>query len=134
MPGTDFEWDDLVRGEMHVGAEHVPDFVLVRGNGDPLYTLVNPVDDALMQITHVLRGEDLLSSTPRQLALYEALRAIGVTQRPTPRFGHLPYVMGEGNKKLSKRDPESSLNMYRRARLPARGSHQLSRAAGLVDR
>ena len=113
MPGTDFEWDDLVRGHMHVGAEHVPDFVLVRGNGDPLYTLVNPVDDALMRISHVLRGEDLLSSTPRQLALYDALRAIGVTDRPTPRFGHLPYVMGEGNKKLSKRDPESSLNMYR---------------------
>ena len=60
---------------MHVGAEHVPDFVLVRGNGEPLYTLVNPVDDALMRITHVLRGEDLLSSTPRQLALYDALRA-----------------------------------------------------------
>lgn len=113
MPGTDFEWDDLVRGDMHVGAEHVPDFVLVRGNGEPLYTLVNPVDDALMRISHVLRGEDLLSSTPRQLALYDALRAIGVTDRPTPEFGHLPYVMGEGNKKLSKRDPESSLNMYR---------------------
>lgn len=113
MPGTDFDWDDLVRGQMHVAGEHVPDFVLVRGNGEPLYTLVNPVDDALMQISHVLRGEDLLSSTPRQLALYDALRAVGVTDRPTPRFGHLPYVMGEGNRKLSKRDPESSLNMYR---------------------
>ncbi len=113
MPGTDFVWDDLVRGDMRVGAEHVPDYVLVRGNGEPLYTLVNPVDDALMEITHVLRGEDLLSSTPRQLALYDAMRAVGVTDRPTPQFGHLPYVMGEGNKKLSKRDPESSLNMYR---------------------
>ena len=113
MPGTDFQWQDLVRGDMIVGAEHIPDYVLVRGNGEPLYTLVNPVDDALMQITHVLRGEDLLSSTPRQLALYDALRAIGVTDRATPQFGHLPYVMGEGNKKLSKRDPESSLNLYR---------------------
>ncbi len=112
MPDTDFTWDDAVRGPLHVGADHVPDFVLVRGNGEPLYTLVNPVDDALMQITHVLRGEDLLSSTPRQLALYDALRAIGVTDRPTPQFGHLPYVMGEGNRKLSKRDPESSLGMY----------------------
>lgn len=64
MPGTDFQWQDLVRGDMIVGAEHIPDYVLVRGNGEPLYTLVNPVDDALMQITHVLRGEDLLSSTP----------------------------------------------------------------------
>ncbi len=66
-----------------------------------------------MGITHVLRGEDLLSSTPRQLALYEALAAIGVGDGTTPRFGHLPYVMGEGNKKLSKRDPQSSLNLYR---------------------
>ena len=66
--------------------------------------MVNPVDDALMKITHVLRGEDLLSSTPRQLALYEALQRIGVAEF-TPEFGHLPFVMGQGNKKLSKRDP-----------------------------
>ena len=113
MPGTDFAWDDLVRGRIEVSAATIPDFVLVRGNGDPLYTLVNPLDDALMRITHVLRGEDLLSSTPRQLALYDALRGIGVTDLPNPQFGHLPYVMGEGNRKLSKRDPESSLAMYR---------------------
>lgn len=113
MPGTDFTWHDLVRGDLTFAAEHVPDYVLVRGNGDPLYTLVNPVDDALMQITHVLRGEDLLSSTPRQIALYAALKDIGVGTGMTPQFGHLPYVMGEGNKKLSKRDPESSLSMYR---------------------
>ncbi len=113
MPDRDFTWDDLVRGEITFGREHVPDYVLVRANGDPLYTLVNPVDDALMRITHVLRGEDLLSSTPRQIALYEALAAIGVSDGTTPRFGHLPYVMGEGNRKLSKRDPESSLQMYR---------------------
>ena len=112
MPGSDFTWNDLVRGEVTFKAEHVPDFVLVRANGDPLYTLVNPVDDALMRITHVLRGEDLLSSTPRQLALFEALLTIGVAEY-VPRYGHLPYVMGEGNKKLSKRDPESSLAMYR---------------------
>lgn len=113
MPARDHTWDDLVRGPITFGAEHVPDFVLVRANGEPLYTLVNPVDDASMRITHVLRGEDLLSSTPRQLALYEALAAIGVSDGTTPAFGHLPYVMGEGNKKLSKRDPESSLQMYR---------------------
>ena len=112
MPMTDFTWDDLVRGELTFQAEHVPDFVLVRANGDPLYTLVNPVDDAMMRITHVLRGEDLLSSTPRQLALFEGLKAIGVAKE-TPAYGHLPYVMGEGNKKLSKRDPESSLALYR---------------------
>ena len=113
MPDRDCTWNDLVRGEVTFGHEHVPDYVLVRGNGEPLYTLVNPVDDALMRITHVLRGEDLLSSTPRQIALYEALAAIGVSDGTTPQFGHLPYVMGEGNRKLSKRDPESALLMYR---------------------
>ena len=113
MPDQDWTWDDLVRGELTFGREHVPDYVIVRANGDPLYTLVNPVDDALMRITHVLRGEDLLSSTPRQLAMYSALADIGVGDGSTPRFGHLPYVMGEGNKKLSKRDPESALLMYR---------------------
>ena len=113
MPDRDWTWDDLVRGPITFAHEHVPDYVIVRGNGEPLYTLVNPVDDALMHITHVLRGEDLLSSTPRQLFMYEALAAIGVTDGTTPMFGHLPYVMGEGNKKLSKRDPQSSLNLYR---------------------
>jgi glutamyl-tRNA synthetase len=73
---------------------------------------VNPVDDAIMQITHVLRGEDLLSSTPRQIALYRALIDAGFATH-VPRFGHLPYVMGEGNKKLSKRDPESNLFHHR---------------------
>ena len=86
----------------------------MRGNGHPLYTLVNPIDDALMEITHVLRGEDLLSSTPRQIVLYRALEAIGVAKF-MPRFGHLPYVMGEGNKKLSKRDPESNLLLHKAA-------------------
>lgn len=113
MPDHDHSWVDLVRGELSFKAEHVPDYVIVRATGEPLYTLVNPVDDVLMEITHVLRGEDLLSSTPRQLALYDALKAIGVAKGARPQYGHLPYVMGEGNKKLSKRDPESSLLMYR---------------------
>jgi glutamyl-tRNA synthetase len=112
MPDEDLVWTDLIRGEVRFAAGTVPDFVVARAGGDPLYTLVNPVDDALMRITHVLRGEDLLPSTPRQLALYRALIDIGVTDH-VPQFGHLPYVMGEGNKKLSKRDPQSSLNAYR---------------------
>ena len=112
MPDQDLSWNDIVRGPVTFAAGSVPDFVIVRTNGDPLYPLVNPVDDALMRITHVLRGEDLLPSTPRQIALYRALIAIGVTDT-VPRFGHLPYVTGEGNKKLSKRDPTSSLNLYR---------------------
>lgn len=112
MPDEDITFTDLVRGEITFRAGSTPDYVVVRANGKPLYTLVNPVDDALMHITHVLRGEDLLSSTPRQVALYRALIDIGVTDR-VPVFGHLPYVMGEGNKKLSKRDPESNLFLYR---------------------
>ncbi|WP_424467923.1 glutamate--tRNA ligase [Pseudoclavibacter helvolus] len=112
VPDTDLSFDDLVRGEITFKAGSFPDFVLVRPNGKPLYTLVNPVDDALMGITHVLRGEDLLSSTPRQIALYHALIDVGVAEF-IPRFGHLPYVMGEGNKKLSKRDPESNLFHHR---------------------
>ena len=83
-----------------------------------------------MHITHVLRGEDLLSSTPRQLAMYRALVEIGVAEE-IPQFGHLPYVMGEGNKKLSKRDPQSSLHRYRGGRVPAGGPAELSRAARL---
>ncbi|MFJ4685673.1 glutamate--tRNA ligase [Streptomyces sp. NPDC088789] len=112
MPDETITFTDLVRGELTFTPENVPDYGIVRANGAPLYTLVNPVDDALMEITHVLRGEDLLSSTPRQIALYKALIELGVA-KDVPAFGHLPYVMGEGNKKLSKRDPQSSLNLYR---------------------
>lgn len=113
MPDRAVSFTDLVRGEITVDADNLHDYVLVRANGHPLYTLVNPVDDAVMAVTHVLRGEDLLSSTPRQLELHAALRDIGVADSAVPRFGHLPYVMGEGNRKLSKRDPESSLALYR---------------------
>ncbi|WP_397203208.1 glutamate--tRNA ligase [Nocardioides sp.] len=112
MPDGSITWNDLVRGDITFETENVPDFALCRANGDPLYTLVNPVDDALMEITHVLRGEDLLSSTPRQLALFEALKEVGIATA-TPSYGHLPYVMGQGNKKLSKRDPEAHALAYR---------------------
>ena len=112
MPDDDVVFTDLIRGELSFKAGSVPDFVIVRGNGQPLYTLTNPVDDALMGITHVLRGEDLLSSTPRQVVLYRALISIGIAQAE-PVYGHLPYVLGEGNKKLSKRDPESNLFLHR---------------------
>ena len=114
MPDEDITFNDLVRGEITFKAGATPDYVVVRANGKPLYPLVNPVDDALMGITHVLRGEDLLSSTPRQIALYRALVDVGVTDF-IPEFGHLPYVMGQGNKKLSKRDPESNLFLLRDA-------------------
>ncbi|TXH27984.1 MAG: glutamate--tRNA ligase [Mycobacterium sp.] len=112
MPDEDITWTDLVRGETTFAAGVVPDFAITRASGDPLYTLVNPVDDALMKITHVLRGEDLLPSTPRQIALYQALIRIGVADA-VPQFAHLPSVLGDGNKKLSKRDPQSNLFLHR---------------------
>jgi glutamyl-tRNA synthetase len=114
MPDGSITWHDLVRGDITFETEFVPDFALCRANGDPLYTLVNPVDDALMEITHVLRGEDLLSSTPRQIPLHRALVELGVSS-VVPEFGHLPFVTGDGNKKLSKRDPEAHLFHYRDA-------------------
>ncbi|MGX1160575.1 glutamyl-tRNA synthetase [Arthrobacter sp. SLBN-100] len=112
MPDEDVTFTDLIRGEITFKAGSIPDYVIVRADGSPLYTLVNPVDDALMGITHVLRGEDLLSSTPRQVVLIRYLMEIGVANY-LPLFGHLPYVMGEGNKKLSKRDPQSNLFLLR---------------------
>ncbi len=114
VPEGPLSFDDLVRGPISFAGEHVPDYVIVRASGDPLYTLVNPVDDSLMEITHVLRGEDLLSSTPRQMVLYQALAELGVGSGRTPRFGHLPSVLGEGNRKLSKRDKGSGLAEYQR--------------------
>ncbi|UPK73650.1 glutamate--tRNA ligase [Nocardioidaceae bacterium SCSIO 66511] len=113
MPDSPITFTDLVRGEVTFEPEHVSDYVIVRANGQPLYTLTNPVDDATMGITHVLRGEDLLSSTPRQIPLHEALIAIGVSRGVVPQFGHLPFVMGPGNRKLSKRDPGGGLQNYR---------------------
>ena len=112
MPDEDVTFNDAVRGEITFSPGSIPDYVIVRGNGQPLYTLTNPVDDALMEITHVLRGEDLLSSTPRQVVLHRALVELGIAKQ-VPEFGHRPYVMGEGNKKLSKRDPESNLFLHR---------------------
>ncbi|GAA4547031.1 glutamate--tRNA ligase [Pseudonocardia xishanensis] len=112
MPDRDITFTDLVRGEVTFKQGLVPDFVLARGDGTPLYPLTNPLDDALMGITHVLRGEDLLSSTPRQIALLEALQRVGIGEGPLV-YGHLPLVTGEGNRKLSKRDPQSNLFTYR---------------------
>ncbi len=113
VPDHDLTYIDLIRGEVTFPAGSFPDFVVVRAGGDPLYTFVNPVDDALMGITHVIRGEDLMPSTARQLALYDALVTAGVTAF-VPRFGHMPLVLGEeGNKKLSKRDPKADLFLQR---------------------
>ncbi|PZU36733.1 MAG: glutamate--tRNA ligase [Microbacterium sp.] len=112
VPDEDVTYTDLIRGEVTFPAGSFPDFVIVRAGGVPLYTFVNPVDDALMGITHVLRGEDLMPSTARQLALYRALIDAGVTSF-IPRFGHMPLVLGDGTKKLSKRDPRADLFLQR---------------------
>ncbi|MDZ8275782.1 glutamate--tRNA ligase [Microbacterium aquimaris] len=112
VPDEDLTYVDLIRGEVTFPAGSFPDFVIVRAGGVPLYTFVNPVDDALMGITHVLRGEDLMPSTARQLSLYRALVDAGVTDF-IPRFGHMPLVLGEGTKKLSKRDPRADLFLQR---------------------
>ena len=113
VPDEDVTYVDLIRGEVTFPAGSFPDFVVVRAGGQPLYTFTNPVDDALMGITHVIRGEDLMPSTARQLALYSALIDAGVTDF-VPRFAHMPLVLGEtGNKKLSKRDPQADLFLQR---------------------
>lgn len=112
MPDEDITWHDLVRGKTTFAPGSVPDFALTRASGEPLYTLVNPVDDAVMKITHVLRGEDLMPSTPRQLALHQALIRIGVGE-VIPEYAHLPTVLGEGTEEAVKRDPQSNLFLHR---------------------
>jgi glutamyl-tRNA synthetase len=101
---------DAIRGEVKFEHKFVPDFVLARADGSPLYTLAVAVDDVLMKITHVLRGEDLLSSTPRQIRVYQAMK---VAPESYPVFAHLPFVMGQDNAKLSKRNGEVSIAWYR---------------------
>ena len=110
MPPGSTTFTDLVRGEVTFDHAHVPDFVLARADGTPLYTLAVAVDDVLMKITHVVRGEDLLSSTPRQIAVY---RAMGVAEAEFPVFAHLPYVLGKDGQRLSKRNGVVSVNWYR---------------------
>jgi glutamyl-tRNA synthetase len=110
MPAGTTTFTDLIRGEVSFENRLVPDFVLMRADGSPLYTLAVAVDDVLMKITHVVRGEDLLSSTPRQLAVY---RAMGLSDEEFPTFAHLPFVMGQDNSKLSKRHGAVTVGQFR---------------------
>jgi glutamyl-tRNA synthetase len=110
MPDGSTTFTDEIRGEVTFDHKFVPDFVLVRGDGSPLYTLAVAVDDVMMKVSHVLRGEDLLSSTPRQIRVYQAM---GVKPEDYPTFAHLPFVMGQDNAKLSKRNGEVSIAWYR---------------------
>jgi glutamyl-tRNA synthetase len=110
MPGGSTTFTDLIRGEITIDNANVPDFVLARADGSPLYPLAVAVDDVLMKITHIVRGDDLLSSTPRQLAVY---RAMGVPEAGFPVFAHLPFVLGLEGQKLGKRYGAASISYYR---------------------
>jgi glutamyl-tRNA synthetase len=100
-------WDDLVRGEIEFQNQELEDFVMVKSDGFPSYLLACPVDDAKMAISHVLRGEDMISVTPRQLHVY---RALGLAP---PLFGHLPLILGPDRAKLSKRHGATSVTEFR---------------------
>ena len=99
--------DDAVRGETVFPASAMDDFVLARGDGTPTYNFATVVDDADMQITHVIRGDDHLSNTPRQILVYEALG------HPVPMFAHLSMIWGADGKKLSKRHGATSVEAFR---------------------
>lgn len=111
MPAGSTTWHDLVRGEVTIDHANVPDFALTRSDGHPLYLLAAGVDDVAMGLTHIVRGEDLVTATPRQLALYAAL---GHPQERWPAFAHLPLIVGNDNAPLSKRNGEVSIAWYRR--------------------
>ncbi|MDR0346900.1 MAG: glutamate--tRNA ligase, partial [Coriobacteriales bacterium] len=103
----DVVFDDAVFGTTTFPATQLDDFILLRSDGTPTYNYVVCVDDALMEITHVIRGDDHLSNTPKQILVYEAL---GV---PTPRFAHLSMILGPDGKRLSKRHGATSVEAYR---------------------
>jgi glutamyl-tRNA synthetase len=96
-PGHDVVVHDLIRGDAHFGSNDLKDFVILRSDGTPTYLLAAAVDDIRMEMTHVIRGEDLFPSTPRQVLIFEALRA------EPPSYAHLPLIIGPDRKPLSKR-------------------------------
>ena len=101
--------DDAVHGKVVFDAKELDDFVIFRSDGTPTYNFATVVDDALMGITHVIRGDDHLSNTPRQVMVYEALGA------PVPTFAHISMILGADGKKLSKRHGATSVEEYRDA-------------------
>jgi len=104
---------DLVRGEVEFPQRALEDFICVKGNGKPLFVLANAVDDRTMAITHVIRGEDQLPTTPRQMMLWDALNAAEGRDLPLPTYAHLPLLVNERGKKLSKRRDPVAVEMYR---------------------
>lgn len=107
VPAGQTRWDDLVHGPMSFENEDLDDLVILRSDGTPIYNLAVVSDDAHMRVTHVIRGDDHLSNTPRQLLLY---RALGL---PEPRFGHVPMILGPDGKRLSKRHGATAVGDYR---------------------
>jgi glutamyl-tRNA synthetase len=107
VPPERIAWDDLIRGQIEFDNALLGDFVIVRANGVPLYNFVVVVDDAAMRISHVIRGEDHLSNTPKQIALY---RALGHSE---PRFGHIPLILLPDRSKMSKRKHQTAISDYR---------------------
>jgi glutamyl-tRNA synthetase len=104
---------DLVRGEVEFPQRALEDFICVKGNGKPLFVLANAVDDRTMAITHVIRGEDQLPTTPRQIMLWGALNAAEGRDLDLPTYAHLPLLVNERGKKLSKRRDPVAVEMYR---------------------
>ena len=100
-------WDDLIRGRIEYPNEKIEDLVLVRADGRPTYNFASPVEDWLDGITHVLRGDDHISNTPKQIQILEGLGA------PLPEYGHLANILGEDGKKLSKRHGADSVEELR---------------------
>ena len=109
VPGGDITFTDLVRGQMHFDADLIGDFIIIKSDSYPTYQFASPVDDALMKITHVIRGEEHLSNTPYQLMLVDALGY----ERPEA-YAHMPLILANDGSKLSKRKhPESNLILFR---------------------
>jgi nondiscriminating glutamyl-tRNA synthetase len=104
---TDYVLTDLVRGEVTFPSDMIGDFVLLRSDGMPVYNFCCVVDDALMKMTHVLRAEEHLPNTLRQMMIYEALGF------PLPQFGHMSIILGEDKQKLSKRHGATSIHEYK---------------------
>lgn len=102
-------FDDLIRGRVEFPAESQEDFVIVRSNGQPVFHFVNVMDDALMKISHVIRGEDHLSNTPRHILIY---RALGYD---IPKFAHMPLIHNAEGGKMSKRSGDTAVTAYREA-------------------
>lgn len=106
VPAGVTAFTDLVRGRIEFAREHIEDFVIIRSDGYPTYHLSVVVDDADMEITQVVRGDDHISNTPKQVLLYEALGA------PVPEFAHVPLILGPDKKRLSKRHGATSVGEY----------------------